>query len=289
MDQLRERKEHQAILDWLTAIDYAPQQNDFISRRQEGTGRWLLDSTEFQKWLETDKQTLFCPGIPGAGKTIITSIVVDKLYTKFRNDVSVGIAYIYCNFRRQREQKAADLLTSLLKQLIQEQRFVPESVKTLYERHKDKRTRPSFDEISKELHSVVADYSRAFIIIDALDEYHTSDRDRRKLLSEIFNLQAKTGASFFATSRFIPEIRREFEESVSIEIRASEDDVQRYLDGHMSQLPSFVSRSSDLQVEIKTEIIKAVDGMYVPSHTFRGDKSVDMHLGFSLHSFIWTH
>ena len=60
---------------------------------------------------------------------------------------------------------------------------------------------------------------------------------------------------------------KEFEGSVSLEIRASED-VQRYLDGHMSQLPSCVSRSSDLQEQIKTEIIKAVDGMYIHSHIF---------------------
>ena len=88
---------------------------------------------------------------------------------------------------------------------------MPESVKNLYERHKDKRTRPSFDEISKVLHSVVTGYSRAFIIIDALDECQVSDGGRRKFLSEIFNLQAKTGANLFATSRFIPEIMKEFE------------------------------------------------------------------------------
>jgi Cdc6-like AAA superfamily ATPase len=266
MDQLRKHKEHQSILDWLTAIDYAPQQSDFINRRQEGTGRWLLDSTEFQEWLNTSKQTLFCPGIPGAGKTMITSIVVDELYTKFQNDASVGIAYIYCNFRRQREQKPADLLTSLLKQLVQEQRFVPESVKTLYERHKDKRTRPSFDEISKELHSVVADYSRAFIIIDALDECQVSDGGRQRLLAEMFNLQTKTGANLLATSRFIPETVKKFEgNSTRLEIRASDDDLRRYLDGHISRLPSFVSRSPDLQNEVKTAIINVVDGMYVLS------------------------
>jgi Cdc6-like AAA superfamily ATPase len=266
MDQLRKHKEHQSILDWLTAIDYAPQQSDFINRRQEGTGRWLLDSTEFQEWLNTSKQTLFCPGIPGAGKTMITSIVVDELYTKFQNDASVGIAYIYCNFRRQREQKPADLLTSLLKQLVQEQRFVPESVKTLYERHKDKRTRPSFDEISKELHSVVADYSRAFIIIDALDECQVSDGGRQRLLAEMFNLQTKTGANLLATSRFIPETVKKFEgSSTRLEIRASDDDLRRYLDGHISRLPSFVSRSPDLQNEVKTAIINVVDGMYVLS------------------------
>ncbi len=63
------------------------------------------------------------------------------------------------------------------------------------------------------------------------------------------------------TSRFIPEIVKNFEGSISLEIRASDEDVRRYLEGHMSRLPSFVLRGLDLQEEIKTEIIKAVDGM----------------------------
>jgi len=256
------RDERQAVLDWLTLIDYAPQQSDFINRRQTGTGQWLLDSQEFKTWVETNKQTLFCPGIPGAGKTIITSIVVEDLYTRFQNEASIGIAYLYCNFQRQQEQKPEDLLASLLKQLVQGEPSMPNSIKSLYECHKDKRTRPSFDEISKVFLSVVTDYSKAFIIIDALDECQVSDRGRRKFLSEVFNLQAKTGANLFATSRFIPEIEKQFQGCLYLEICASDEDVQKYLDGHMSQLPSFVIRSPDLQEEIKTEIMKAVDGMY---------------------------
>src|SRR3989440_1726345 len=124
-------KERGAIIDWLAAIDYGQQQSDFLSRRQEGTGQWLLDSDEFQEWLAQKKQTLFCPGIPGAGKTILTSIVVDYLDKKFQNDSSIGIAYVYCNFRQQLEVKPADLLASLLKQLVQEQPSVPESIKSL--------------------------------------------------------------------------------------------------------------------------------------------------------------
>ena len=166
----QENQEHKTILDWLTPIDFVSQQNDFIARRQEGTGIWLLDSTEYQSWRETKEQTLFCPGIPGAGKTIITSIVVEELTTRFRNNKSVGITYIYCNFRRQDEQKIYDLLASLLKQLAESQPSLPSTVKELYNRHKTKRTRPSLEEISRSLQAVTTLYSRVFIIVDALDE-----------------------------------------------------------------------------------------------------------------------
>ena len=197
---------------------------------------------------------------------MITSIVVDHLYTKFQKNSSIGIAYLYCNFRRHEEQKPTDLLLSLLKQLLQEQPSIPENVKCLYNSHKYKRTRPSINEISKVLHSIVTNYSKSFIIIDALDECQITDGRRKRFLSEIFNLQAKTGASIFATSRYIPEITNEFKGATSLEIRASSDDVQRYLDGHMSQLPTCVSHNYALQEEIKVEIIKAVDGMYVSSY-----------------------
>jgi hypothetical protein len=128
VDRLHERQDDQergTILDWLTPIDYASQQSDIIGRRQEGTGQWLLNSDEFKNRVNHSNQTLFCPGIPGAGKTMITAIVADYLCTKFQNDASVGIAYLYCNYQPQQEQKPEDLLSSLLKQLAQEQPVVP--------------------------------------------------------------------------------------------------------------------------------------------------------------------
>jgi len=259
----QDREQDDIILNWLTPIDYAAQQSDFASRRQAGTGQWLLDSEEFQAWVETNKQTLFCPGIPGAGKTILTSIVVDYLYTKFQKDPSIGIAYLYCNFRRQDEQKPEDLIASLLKQLTQEQSFMSASVKTLYYQHKDKRTRPLLNEILGVLQSVAVTYSRVFIIIDALDECQISGSYQQRFLSSLFNLQVNYGINLFITSRPILNIEKEFKGKIILEIRASEEDVRRYLEDHMFRLPGFVVRSLELQEEIKTSIIKATDGMYV--------------------------
>jgi len=263
LHQAQDDQQRQTVLDWLTPINYGHQQSDFIRRRQAGTGQWLLDSPKFQTWLETDRQTLFCPGIPGAGKTILTSIVVEGLTTRSSTDPSIGIAYIYCNFRRQDEQKIDDLLASLLKQLAETQLSLPGIVKELYDRHKTKRTRPSLDEISGSLQAVIALYSRVFLIIDALDECQISDSCRPRFLSNIFDIQAKTGANLFATSRFISEITSKFTKNVVLEIRASDQDVQRYVHGHMSQLPTFVSSRPKLQEEITAEITSAVEGMYV--------------------------
>jgi predicted ATPase len=280
--------ERRAVMDWLTSIDYAPQQSDFINRRQEKTGQWLLNSNEFKGWVNQSNQTLFCPGIPGAGKTIIASIIVDDLCTRFQNDANIGIAYLYCNFRQQQKQKPENLLASILKQLVQEQPSTPKNVKSLYKCHTVKRTRPSINEISKVLQSVIVDYTRTFIIIDALDECQVSDGSRGKFLSEIFNLQVKTEVSLFATSRFIPEIINLFEGSISLEIRAKDEDVRLYLDEKMSQLRPFVLRNLSLREEIKIEISKAVNGMCVPPYIIRVDQtSLRFDTGFSSHSFIW--
>ena len=263
LNQGQDDQQRRTILDWLTLTNYATQQHDFISRRQAGTGQWLLDSTEFQLWLKTDKQTLFCPGIPGAGKTILTSVVIEELQTRFRDNKRIGIAYLYCNFRRQGEQRINDLTISLLKQLVESQTSLPDSVRDLYKRHSRNQTRPSVDEISQCFQSVITIYSRTFIIIDALDECQVSHGCRDKFLSELFSLQDKCGVNIFATSRDMPDITGRFQGSMSLEIRASEHDVRRYLDSQISNLPSFVKRNPDLQEEVKAEITKAVDGMYV--------------------------
>ena len=258
-----QRNEDQKIHEWLTPVDYGPQQSDLLERRQEGTGQWLLKSAKYQTWLNANKQTLFCPGIPGAGKTILTSIVVDHLTSQYSRDPKIGIAYVYCNFQRKYDQKINDLLASLLKQLVQSQPLLPKSVKELYDRHSAKKTLPSLGDITKTLHSVVSMYSRVFIIVDALDECQAADGCRARLLSELFALQKSHEMNIFTTSRFLPDIVNQFKDSESLKICASRQDVERYLEGHMDQMLSFVQENRQLQTDIKTGISEAVDGMYV--------------------------
>ncbi|KAF4956485.1 hypothetical protein FSARC_11555 [Fusarium sarcochroum] len=256
-------EERKAILKWLTPIDYALQQSDYNGRRQEGTGQWFLQSTKFQQWIASRKQTLFCPGIPGAGKTIITSLVIDELYTRRQKDPSIGFAYLYCDFRRQDEQDIISLLASLLKQLSQTQDPLPEEVQHLYAEYKNRQKRPSPSELVEALKKAIGRHSQVYIIVDALDECPVAEGCRTRLLSEIFKLQEEAGISIFCTSRPIPEIVGSFQGATSVAIRARDEDLHQYLAGNLDRLPSFVLSNAGLQKEIKDTISKIANGMFL--------------------------
>jgi hypothetical protein len=76
------------FMQWLSLTDFPTQQHDITSRKQDGTGQWVLDSAEFKKWLDGPDKTLFCPGIPGAGKTMMAAIAIDHLHPLARRRTS---------------------------------------------------------------------------------------------------------------------------------------------------------------------------------------------------------
>jgi hypothetical protein len=124
------------------------------------------------------------------------------------------------------------------------------------------------------IHNFSSVYSSVFIAVDALDECHDYHECRTKFLSAIFDLQTIAGINLFATSRDIPEITAKFNRSIVVEIHATDDDVRKYVDGRNLRLPEFVgwtreqqeALQNQLREEIKTEIVKVVDGMYVSSY-----------------------
>ncbi|MBE3044649.1 NACHT domain-containing protein [Candidatus Bathyarchaeota archaeon] len=265
LKQRQDDRDRQEILDSLTRVDYSHEQSGTILRRRPGTGLWLLRSPEYQQWLHSESvTTLFCPGIPGAGKTILASIAVEDLSNRFSDSVGIGVAWVYCNFRRKDSQSARDILLSLLRQLAQGRPSLPASVVALSQEEKGRRTPPSVDEVSSALRSVASLYSVVFIVIDALDELEiqASDRRRETLLMHVLRLNAETTVKLFATSRHVPDTEVGLGVSLRREILADPEDIRTYLDGCIPDLRKCVLASSELQEEIKVKITSAAEGMY---------------------------
>ncbi|KAF1970704.1 hypothetical protein BU23DRAFT_537789 [Bimuria novae-zelandiae CBS 107.79] len=253
---------HSKIMGWISPTGYPAQQSDIIGRRQKGTGKWFLDAPEFTRWLGEPKGTLFCPGIPGAGKTMVAAIAIDHLLKSVQSSL-VGVAYVYCNYKAQEEQDASSMLAAIVKQLVQGRPSMAEPVARLHKQHADRGTKPSLEEIFGALREVVAKYSTVYVVIDALDECRDSDGTRSQLLARLKDLQVGQDICIMATARFIPEIEAEFQTAMKLEIQASDEDVRRYIAGQTHRLPRCIQRDPALQATIQDKLVEAVDGMFL--------------------------
>lgn len=222
----------------------------------------MLDSTEFKNWLESKGKTLFCSGIPGAGKTVLSAIVVDHLCGKFGQDSSIGIAWLFCEYHRHNEQTLEHLLSSLLKQLLKQQTTLPNCVTELYELHQRRTTRPSINDIAKLLKSATATLSRVFFIVDALDECQLTDGCQMDFISNLFTFQDGAKTNIFATSRHIDSIQSKFSGCVSLEIKAADEDIRMYLRGQRRRFTQDMV-NDELQARIESKVVKASANMYV--------------------------
>jgi len=56
-------EESQKILDWLSPLNFWEKQHDALSRREAGTGQWILEEPAFIEWLDRTQRILWCPGM----------------------------------------------------------------------------------------------------------------------------------------------------------------------------------------------------------------------------------
>lgn len=229
-----------------------------MKRREQGTGQWFLDTPEVARWLHEPKATLFCPGIPGAGKTMTAAIAIDHLLNTMQPSKH-GVAYVFCNYKAQEEQDVSSMLSAILKQLVASRPSAVEHIERLHQKHADRGTKPSLDEITDALRSVLAQYPYICIVIDALDECRSVTRGQ--LLAKLRDLQTGRDVRFMVTARFIPDIEDAFRAAPRLEVQASREDVKRFIAGQTYRLPACIQRSTDLQDMVQEKILDAVDGM----------------------------
>ena len=108
--------------------------------------------------------------------------------------------------------------------------------------------------------------SKVFVIIDALDECQETDGTRKSLLSEIKKLRLEPNLHLLITARphVDTTITYYFHDRVSLEIRASDEDIKNYLQDRIEEenkLKSHVNKDRNLQETIISTIVDKAKGM----------------------------
>ncbi|KAH6665801.1 hypothetical protein B0J14DRAFT_679150 [Halenospora varia] len=249
------------ILEWLSSMTFDDKHADVEAKRQLGTAQWVLDSDAFAKWMEgASSNTIWCPGDPGVGKTITTSLVIDHLLSR-QTAGDIGVAYIYCDYHNEINTTPIALLGSLTRQLIQNQHTgLPNELKMQYARSRDGLSTLTISEHIKLLRIVAARNSRSYIVIDALDELENRQNGTRRAMIGALQEIAADSVYVFVTSRpHLEDINLAFQFAERLDIVATRGDIERFLRAKISE-------NSDLQElleddwELEERIIECVLG-----------------------------
>jgi len=161
---------------------------------------------------------------------MMAAITIDYLYSTVECD-DTRVAYLFCRYKAEANQSATNLLAALLKQLVHSRPDIAAPVTRMHDYHLKQQSRPSLNDIFEALQSVCLSYAVVYIIVDALDECADKDSTRGRLIDKLRELQTRTDVRLLFTSRFIPEITQKFQSNSMLEVRASEEDVKRFVAG----------------------------------------------------------
>ncbi|KAK2781391.1 hypothetical protein FQN53_000582 [Emmonsiellopsis sp. PD_33] len=158
----------QKIFNWLNPPDPSSNYYDAHEKRQKNTGKWFLGGAEYSAWKQMPNSILWLYGIPGCGKTILSSSIIADVAACYRQ--IPRIAFFYFSFGDKSKQSPGLFLSSLLKQLSAQAPETPQVLIDLYSRHNNGQQSPSIKDLMQTLREVINDAGQTYIIVDALDE-----------------------------------------------------------------------------------------------------------------------
>jgi ankyrin repeat protein len=165
------------ILKWISPIPFASHHDRARDGRLTGTGQWLLNENAFGQWDSTElPPVLWLHGIPGAGKTKLTSLVVDHVNKSIEPSVD-ALVYFYCTRDTAEPERAepGQILRCLARQLAyyQPSSTIRTDAVERYEAFTLGGTQArdlGIDDTLNLIAELAADLASLTVIIDALDE-----------------------------------------------------------------------------------------------------------------------
>ncbi|KAM0804719.1 hypothetical protein BDR22DRAFT_799687 [Usnea florida] len=252
------------IYDWLSPLakEFNRKQYDTfnITARQDRLSHWVLQSKDYQEWLQSAGVTLWCLGIRGAGKTVLASFIVNALH-EIGND-AVGVAYVYCNYSEAEKQKPTNLLKCILLQLVSRKGAFTEELAQAYKKHSKEGTAPSLTECCRLLQAAIGSFHKTYLVIDALDECAETTRDI--LFAELRKM--KPQINILITSRHTFTDLYDSRTTLRLDIKADVSDIRQYLEERITKskvLQAYMEKDENLHDGIITGIVNKAKGMFL--------------------------
>lgn len=234
--------------------------NAAFKKHEEHTSAWLLQAPEWSNWLNREKlqKFLWIHGIPGSGKTVLASFIIEQLKALCSRDSELGRVYYYCHYSHNHDE-GASFLRWTIGQLCRHAKWIPAQLKELH----DHGCEPSIPELENALEAVLEKFKMTYVVIDAVDESTPRD-DLLAVIATIAVDKRFRNIKVLATSREYFDIEKIFSgisEVISMSNPLVERDIRLFVHSRLLSSPR-IRRFQHLLNHIEDVLITGAQGMY---------------------------
>lgn len=248
------------ISAWFQRTDPSPLHNVAYGHYVVGTGDWMLESPDWKDWICGDNKFLWIHGIPGAGKTVLASYLIETIAKHCRTvRKQYGCMYYYCSYTHN-QNEAYPLLHWIVSQLLRKSNSIPI---TAYEQFKSG-LQPSILDLLDILESCLAEFECVFVVIDAVDESMSPRQDLLKMLRDLATDPRFAKIRLLATSREYVDIETALENiscAVSMDNEHVTNDIRSYVQVELQRNTRFLRWPQQLLEEVQNIIPTKAKGM----------------------------
>ncbi|KAI0506304.1 ankyrin repeat-containing domain protein [Xylaria bambusicola] len=257
-------------LDFITKVKLEPKHRDVARVRHEDTCLWVQECGAFKKWfIENTEPCLWMHGIPGCGKTVIFSSMVDHLTQKQRGSDGLAIP-VYFTYQDPTLHDVDVVFQAILRyaaDFLYDKTSTREMLQDLRQQCRHPQERPlTLPECFDSLKSLVKPDTTLFLCFDGVDEL--PDVSQQRLLKGLSSLKMIIPKiKMIVSSRSNLNLRAI--EHVELAVTASEGDLRLYLDSIVADIIDEIAadltrpHADGLQRDIVDRIIKSSNGMFL--------------------------
>ncbi|KAH6889612.1 hypothetical protein B0T10DRAFT_486475 [Thelonectria olida] len=266
------------ILRWISSQPFLQHHEQTKQEVLKDTGTWLLRHPAFVQW-KTDSVSsiLWLHGIPGSGKSKLTSMVIEDALATYQQKQGPNPVFFYCsrNTAEPERSDASAILASIVRQLSTPHPkgpLLPAMVKEYDEREVAtfSSAKIPFDKSKKLVLQLLESYKHTAVtvVIDALDECN----DRRLLLDWLGDILKESPCllKIFVSSRDDGDIVYQLEAYANLTLSSdlnsrdiaafAHSETKRLVDrGHLLR---YSKRKEELRHQIIEEITSGAHGMF---------------------------
>ena len=260
-------EQQKKIHQWLSAPDPSSNYNEALRSRYANTSTLVLETKTYADWLSKNRSVLWLYGIPGCGKTVLSSIIIQSLISKCQPKANTVVLYFYFDFKNSEKQQHEKMVRSLIVQLSSESEKVPQMLASCYLSLINGERQPGYDLLLSILHQMLRLFGETYLVFDALDE----SWERQELLGVINEIHGwkDVNLHILATSRWERDIEESLEPlctehgKVSIQSIHVNDDIRAYIHGRLQADLDFKRwrNKPEIQLEVENTLMLEADGM----------------------------